>query len=273
MAGRGREQGHCLVSARTRAPVPIRVAQPPGLKDPWAAAAAAAAAAQRGVSALSLWSLSGTTAWGRTLTLDRKEVEAAALRLGLGPRSWFYGSTASLRETINQAANGPPAGGGPWTPRAVGVQPRACLPGDGRGLEGDEGQLEAHPCLRGRGITAQERVPTASPWLPWPAAPRPSGCVLLRAPGHPPHPQHPASSRSPHVAAARRVSRPETFTHTPSGGSQKRGSWGAGGAASWTLSPPSAGLRPCPLALPASAPPQRPGGWTQGLGFAGFCAV
>lgn len=82
VAGRGREQGHCLVSARTRAPVPIRVARPPGLKDPWAAAAAAAAAAQRGVSALSLWSLSGTTAWGRTLTLDRKEVEAAALRLG-----------------------------------------------------------------------------------------------------------------------------------------------------------------------------------------------
>ena len=98
-----------------------------------------------GGPALSLWSLSGTTVWGRTLTLDRKEAEAAALGLGLGPRSWFYGSTVSLRETINQAANGPPAGRGPWTPRGVGVQPRACLPGDGRGLEGDEGSWKPTP--------------------------------------------------------------------------------------------------------------------------------
>lgn len=41
--------------------------------------------------------------------------------------------------------------------------------------------------------------------------------------------------------------------------------WGflVGGAASWALSPASAGPRPCPLALPVSAPPRRPWGWTQ----------
>lgn len=159
------------------------------------------------------------------------------------------------------------------------VQPRAHLPGDGRGLEGDEGQLEVHPCLGGRGvapgsgcrgITAQERVPTASPWLPRPAVLRPSGCVLLRAPGCPPHPQQPPSSRSPRVAAARGVSRPETFTHMLSGGSQKLGVPGG-----WCC---LLGTQSClcrPEALPLGAPCECPttaslGVDTEGLGFTGF---
>ena len=51
----------------------------------------------------------------------------------------------------------------------------ARLPGGRRGLEGDEGPWEAHPCLGGwgaapgsgcRGITAQESIPPASLWRP-----------------------------------------------------------------------------------------------------------
>lgn len=105
---------------------------------------------------------------------------------------------------------------------AVGVQPRAHLPGDRRGLEGVRGQLEVHPCLgpgRGtgsglQGITAQG-VPTLLPGSTRPASSAEAIRVASSAGscGCPPHPQQPLSSRSPSVAAARDVSRPETFTH------------------------------------------------------------
>lgn len=64
-------------------------------------------------SILFLVSLSGTTVWGRTLILHRKEVKAAAVKLGARPplRPAFTAPQPPLGETVNQAADGLPAEG------------------------------------------------------------------------------------------------------------------------------------------------------------------
>lgn len=66
-----------------------------------------------GASILFLVSLSGTTVWGRTLILPRKEAKAAAVKLGARPplRPGFTAPQPPLGETVNQAADGLPAEG------------------------------------------------------------------------------------------------------------------------------------------------------------------
>lgn len=90
-----------------------------------------------GASILFLVSLSGTTVWGRTLILPRKEVKATAVKLGARPplRPGFTAPQPPLGETVNQAADGLPAEGA-LTSRGACVRPHTSLSGGGRGLEG-----------------------------------------------------------------------------------------------------------------------------------------
>lgn len=271
--GGGLEQGHHLLSARPWAPVPSRAA--------WAPRAEGLPGLQQqpqlsgGLCPVPLEPVRNHRL-GPDANPGQEGSGGSGPRAGgSGPCSWFYGPTASLRETINQAANGLPAGRGSRTSHGVGVQPPARLPGGGRGLEGDEGRREAQPCLGGRGtapgsgrrgITAQECIPPASPWCPRPAAPYDLLAALVIP--NTPLPQGYPTWQLPWGFLGLRPS-PTCRLEVPR-------NWGSPPVGCCLLDTQSCLCRPeaLPLGAPCECPiAASPGLDTEGRGFTGFCAV
>ena len=134
----------------------------------------------------------------------------------------------------------------------------ARLPGGRRGLEGDEGQREAHPCLGGwgvapgsgcRGITAQEGIPPASLWRP----------MNSRLPFSSPIPAFLEATPRQLLRGSPGL-RPSLTCRL-----QVPRNWGSLAGGCCLLDTRFCLCRPeaLPSALPASAPSWHPWGWTQ----------